>query len=175
VEIIELTEFYGKSTLKITAEMENASVFTSFQNKYKFIAQISGDLSLIDFPEITPIPARKNELWTIGCFEIFVSKKDNSYTEHNFGFCTNWECFDFDDYRKNQSRPQLFEPKITCKTETNKFTQIVEFHEKTISQNQFSITAVVKLKNGDFLYFANKHCGQTPDFHLKSARNLKLL
>jgi len=167
IKKIELTEFSGESALKITAEI---------QNKTRLLAEISGDLSIIDFPEISPIPARKNGLWTIGCFEMFISKNGNSYTEYNFGFDENWECFEFSDYRT--AKPQaleIVEPKITCKTENDKFTQIVEFQKDIISKNFFSITAAIKLKNGDFLYFANKHCGQNPDFHLKSARSLKLL
>lgn len=165
MQTIELTEFFGNSKLKITVKI---------QNKTKFFTQITGDLSIMNFPEISSIPTRKNELWTIGCFEFFISKKDNSYTEYNFGFCTNWECFEFDDYKQNQTRPQIIPPKITCKTEEDKFIQIIEFQEDIISENLFSITAAIKLKNGNFLYFANKHCGQKPDFHLKSARNLKL-
>ena len=162
---IELVEFENKSNLKVTVEIQ------STVGKTLFSASISGDLSDIDFPEISQIPTRKNELWTTGCFEIFVSKTGNSYAEYNLGFDGNWECFNFSDYRANQSRPQVgAPPKITCTITGDLFTQIVEFQEDIISQNSFSITAVIKLKSGDFLYFANKHCGEKPDFHLEAAR-----
>ncbi|MCL1947456.1 MAG: hypothetical protein FWF51_09975 [Chitinivibrionia bacterium] len=165
---IELTEFENKSRLKASAKIENIA------NKTLFSASISGNLSEIDFPEISINSSRKNELWTIGCFEIFVSKTGNSYAEYNFGFDKNWECFNFSDYRENQSRPQVnIPPKITCKITENLFTQTVEFEKDIILQNSFSITAVIKLKGGVFLYFANKHCGKKPDFHLKAARVLQ--
>ena len=164
---IELLEFENKSYLKVTAEIQNVA------GKTLFSASISGDFSDIDFPEISQVPSRKNELWTIGCFEIFVSKTGDSYAEYNLGFDQNWECFNFSDYRENQSRPQVSAiPKIKCKIIDNLFTQTVEFQEDIILQNSFSITAIIKLKNGNFLYFANKHCGEKPDFHLKAARVL---
>jgi len=166
---IELAEFENKSDLKICVQIQKIA------DKTKFSAKISGDLSCVDFPKISDTSARKNELWTIGCFEIFVGGKDNAYTEYNLGFDQNWELFSFSDYRVGQSRSQVeISPKIVCETENGVFTQTVEFCEDIINGNLFSITAVIKLSNGSFLYFANKHCGQKPDFHLKSARILKL-
>lgn len=168
MKTIELTEFFGKSALKLNVQI---------QNKKKFLLQISGSSDEIDFPQISTISSRKNELWTSGCFEIFVSNNynDNSYTEYNFGFCTNWECFEFSDYRQNQVRPQInFSPKIICETENGNFIQIVKLQKDIISGNNFSLTCAIKLKDGSFLYFANKHCAKNPDFHQKSARCLKL-
>ncbi|MDR0304215.1 MAG: hypothetical protein LBH98_05525 [Chitinispirillales bacterium] len=166
---IELTEFENKSYLKIDAEIKNTA------NKTVFSAKISGDISGIDFPEISRFTKRKNELWTIGCFEIFVNKKNNSYTEYNLGFDQNFEIFNFSDYRSNQSLSEIgAPPKIICETKNDSFAQFVEFPENIISENLFSITAVIKLSDGNFLYFANKHCGQEADFHLKNARILKL-
>jgi len=166
---IELAEFENKSDLKVGVQIQNIA------DKTKFSAKILGDLSSIDFPKISSISERKNELWTIGCFEIFVSGKGNAYTEYNLGFDQNWEVFSFSNYRAEQSHPQIkIPPKITCKTENRVFTQVVEFDENIINGNLFSITAVVKLSNGGFLYFANRHCGQQADFHIESARILKL-
>jgi len=166
---IELTEFENKSDLKVGVQIRNIA------GKTNFSAKISGDLSDVDFPKISDNSARKNELWTIGCFEIFVSAKDNAYTEYNLGFDQNWEVFAFSDYRAGQNRPQIeIPPKITCGFENGTFTQTAEFCEDIIKGNLFSITAVIKLSDGSFLYFANKHCGQKPDFHINGARILKL-
>ncbi|MCL2844877.1 MAG: hypothetical protein FWE23_05440 [Chitinivibrionia bacterium] len=160
---IKLTDFENKSTLNVAVEID----------KTKLITKISGDISQIDFPKISPTPTRKNELWTIGCFEIFVSQNGKSYNEYNFGFDENWECFNFSDYRENQSRPQVaVPPKISCEITENLFVQKVEFGENIIGENLFSITAAIKLKSGEFLYFANKHCGEKADFHIAEARAL---
>lgn len=166
---IELTEFENESDLKIGVQIQNAA------GKTKLSAKIFGDVSRVDFPKISNSAARKNELWNIGCFEIFVGGKDNAYTEYNLGFDQNWEVFSFSDYRSGQIRPQIENPpKIICEIEDGIFTQVAEFYEDIIGGNLFSITAVVKLSDGNFLYFADKHCGQKPDFHLKTARTLKL-
>ena len=158
---IELKDFGNKSDLKVVVEID----------KTVFIASISGNISNIDFPPIEKEPKRKNELWTIGCFEIFVSLAGNSYNEYNFGFDECWECFNFTDYRRDKTRQQFgAPPKITCSIAESSFTQHVEFNEDIICCNAFSITAVIKLKNGEFLYFAEKHCGDKPDFHLAELR-----
>lgn len=161
MKIVNLTDFGNKSPLKVAVEIDKTGL----------VAKISGDISEIDFPTISNVPTRQNELWTIGCFEIFISQDGDSYNEYNFGFNQNWECFNFLSYRKNQSRPHVAAPpKITCEITQNLFTQKVEFAENIISENLFSVTAAIKLKNGDFLYFANKHCGENADFHIAEAR-----
>jgi hypothetical protein len=166
---LELKEFENKSDLKVDVEIRNIT------GKTELSAKICGDISDIDFPKISDVGMRKNGLWLIGCFEIFVSRGDDAYTEYNLGFDKNWEIFNFSHYRSGQKRPQIkAAPNIICKLENDSFTQVVDFYEDIIAGNFFSITAVVKLFDGGYLYFANKHCGQKPDFHIKDARILKL-
>jgi len=163
MKTVKLNDFFNESQLNLSIEID----------AFGFTAKISGDISQINFPPISSESARKNELWTIGCFEIFVSGENNSYTEYNFGFDGNWECFNFSDYRENQSRPKVDNPpEVVCEISHNLFTQKVSFKKDIISKNSFSLSAVIKLKNKEFLYFANKHCAKTADFHIKEARSL---
>jgi hypothetical protein len=166
---VDLLEFYKKAELKLTVKVQVV------ENRTLFTANISGDLETINFPEISQNPVREHGLWEIGCFELFVNGEGNSYTEYNFGFSRNYEIIDFTNYRLGQARPEINNPpKIVCEFRGDEFVQVVEFSENIISDNLFSLTAVVKLKDGAFLYFANRHCGKEANFHLESARELRL-
>ena len=106
---------------------------------------------------------------------MFVSGEDGSYTEYNLGFCQNYEVLEFSGYRESRPRPEIVNPpKITAQIENGEFLLTAEFCEDIISNKLFSLTAVVKLNDGTFLHFANKHCGPKHDFHLERARELKL-
>jgi hypothetical protein len=166
---IELFDFNNESHLKVNAKVQN------IENKTVLLANISGNLSDIDFPKISHPPKREYGLWTTGCLEIFVSGKGASYTEYNFGFNQNYEMFTLTDYREYQDPPKItITPKITIDIKDGLFTQRVELPKNIISDNPFSITAAIKLKNGSALYFANKHCGEKADFHLEGARVLRM-
>jgi hypothetical protein len=166
---VELADFYGQSNLEINVQVRNISKRTMLS------ASITGNLSDIDFPQASQPSSRKNELWTVGCFEIFVSQEGNAYTEYNLGFDQNWEMFEFQNYRTGKICSKVKNPpKITCKIRGDMFTQDVEFSKDIIGDRRFSLATAVKLSNGNFLYFADKHCGQKPDFHLESARTLRL-
>lgn len=166
---VNLTEFNGKTDLKITVNVERTN------SRIVLTGTIAGNLENIAFPEIQENPERQHYLWTIGAFEMFVSGKDGAYIEYNFGFNQNYEQINLTGYRTGQSLPEIKNPpKITSRFEDGKFVQVVEFSEDVIGNSKFSLTAVVILKDGTELYFSNNHCGTKPDFHLECARNLTL-
>lgn len=112
---------------------------------------------------------RKDELWKMTCFEMFLNPVgQKQYYEFNFSLEGAWNCYHFAGYRFPQP-PQAnneFEiEKILWKSKQLE----VSIHNKTAFQKfNIGLTAVIKNKKNQTTYFALKHEGGKPDFHLAS-------
>jgi len=135
--------------------------------------KLLGDLSEIQIPEKADIPARKNSLWQNTCMEFFIAVSDlPQYWEFNLSPSGDWNVYSFQNYREGMKeesafaslpfrvhrQPECFQIDIVCdlKKITDKF-----------GLTEIGISAVVKHKNSELRYWALKHCGSKPDFHLR--------
>lgn len=117
---------------------------------------------------------RKDELWKMTCFEMFLNPVgQNQYYEFNISVEGAWNCYHFAGYRFPQP------PQVSSDFEVKKI--IWEAHQLKVSirnktalqKFNIGLTAVIKNKKNQTTYFSLKHDGGKPDFHLASGFTLQ--
>ncbi len=118
------------------------------------------------------------DLWKTTCFEVFLGGKNKKkYCEWNFSLTGQYGFFLFDAYRQetliepppkpSNQRVYLNSSQIILKAS---FDLESCFIPNLTSENlDLSLTAVIENVGGEIQYFAVKHAGSRPDFHLRSS------
>lgn len=125
-------------------------------------------------------PTRQNQLWEATCFEFFLgTKNDKQYWEFNLSPAGHWNVYCFDDYRHGMKEETAFPTlPFSVQTESDALSVALKLNLGAIfaaTQGlEMAIAAVVKYTNGDSSYWALKHPGKEPDFHLRDSFTLKL-
>jgi hypothetical protein len=133
-------------------------------------------------PGVAPpaTPTRQSQLWEATCFEFFLgTKNDKQYWEFNLSPAGHWNVYYFDDYRQGMKEETAFPTlPFSVQTESDALSVALKLNLGAIvaaSQGlEMAIAAVVKYSNGDSSYWALKHPGKEPDFHLRDSFTLKL-
>jgi len=117
---------------------------------------------------------RKDELWKMTCFEMFLNPTgQKQYYEFNFSIEGAWNCYHFAGYRFPQP-PQPTEDfeieKILWKSNQ---LEISIRNKSPFQKFDIGLTAVIKNKKNQTTYFSLKHEGGKPDFHLASGFTLQ--
>lgn len=135
---------------------------------------------LLDQEEQVIIPSSQHEhirkigLWNETCFELFLMLDNGHYIEGNFTTGFNWNLFYFKTYRETPLKEWEIihmNPIKDVLLSREKSLLIVEFPPEIKSflieqkLKSLSLTAVIKTKNGDTLYYAVKHTDTKPNFH----------
>lgn len=145
-------------------------------NRLIFRYELQGDLKQLEVPDIVENEARKHELWKTTCFELFLGIENSTcYWEFNISPSGNWNIYRFDDYRAGMEEEDRIQSlpcyiyseshKVLLGTDGIDIGKLADKDQKL----NVSITTVVKEKNGNFSYWALKHCGEEPDFHLRDS------
>jgi hypothetical protein len=138
-----------------------------------------GDLDdVVVAPPATP--TRHSQIWEATCFEFFLgTKNDKQYWEFNLSPAGYWNIYCFDNYRQGMKEETAF-PSLpfSVQTEPDALSVALKINLGAIlaaSQGlELAIAAVVKHNHGDLSYWALKHPGKEPDFHLRDSFTLKL-
>ena len=177
-------ELHSKS-YRITVDAALSA--TDLKVHFKLEAAHPKELAKIIFSPTSEAPTRKAELWKGTCFECFIpSQRSEAYLEFNGSPNGNWNWYSFKKYRDNQLEFKLNDdakPKqsVIIKSESQVesewtlpligiqqgFQSIGENHHEF---NFIGITAVMSTTVAT-LYWALKHDGVKPDFHLRSSFN----
>ena len=138
-----------------------------------------GDLA--DIAIVPPAtPTRQSQLWEATCFEFFLgTKNDKQYWEFNLSPAGHWNVYCFDDYRQGMKEETAFPTlPFSVQTEPDALSVALKLNLGAVfaaSQGlEMAIATVVKHSNGDSSYWALKHPGKEPDFHLRDSFTLKL-
>jgi hypothetical protein len=117
---------------------------------------------------------RTNELWKYTCFEAFWAIKDRpSYWEFNIASNGLWNLYYFDSYKSPNLPRENFDFELSQFTfSPTQITAILDC-KITIAAIEASLTAVIKTKSKQNLYFAIQHSGEKPDFHIRESLQLK--
>ena len=125
--------------------------------------------------ESSASPARKNELWKETCFECFFSMgSSKKYFEFNGSPSGDWALYSFDDYRNGMKDVVVSESPVMEKFEktADKIQCVwrIPYFSDGIVQSA-SIAAVIKgsVTTDPVSYWALKHAGEKPDFHLRES------
>lgn len=141
---------------------------------------VQGDLDAlsIDLPVVSP--ARKLELWTTTCFELFVGVVGSpNYWEFNLAPTGDWNVYALDDYRQGLQPEIAFGSlPLTIDRTVNALRLNLEFTlSKIIESNlklEVAITAVIKSTQNEISYWALTHTGTAADFHRRDSFTIEL-
>lgn len=117
---------------------------------------------------------RKDELWKMTCFEMFLNPiGQKQYYEFNLSLEGAWNCYHFAGYRFPQ--PPQASNDFEVERILWKSNQLeVSIRNKSAFQKfNIGLTAVIKNKKNQTTYFSLKHEGGKPDFHLASGFTLQ--
>ena len=117
---------------------------------------------------------RKDELWKSTCFEAFWSEPGSTkYCELNFNQNGEWNIYEFASYRLPQPPVASNQYKVTGIFSKDKKLNCAIEADKNLGVLEASLTCILKVGEKT-LYFATRHCGEKPDFHLRDSFILKV-
>jgi hypothetical protein len=145
---------------------------------------LSGSLGPLSLPAQGPAPKQRDELWRSTCFEVFFARPgETGYWELNISPCGDWNFYSFRDYRQGQESEARVESLASVAERkgseayslevTIPLAAILAPHPQ--APLQLGVTAVIATTVGDLSYWALRHCGEKPDFHLRESFVLKFL
>lgn len=137
-----------------------------------------GDLDALRLPP-AQTPMATDGLWQHSCCEAFVAAVDApGYHEFNFSPSGCWAAYRFADYRQRDESWQVASaPRIRCQQENGLLRLEAQLPAALLPAGnalRLGLTAVVEARHGDKSYWALRHPGPTPDFHLRDSFVLEL-
>ena len=118
---------------------------------------------------------RRDELWKTTCFEAFIAKPGSEgYVEFNGTLNGEWNLYEFDSYRSGMrpvvlgetSPPKLIKREIHDQEWRLSFEIPLALLKGEVGP--LGMTAVLK-RGEEITYWALKHAGAKPDFHLRES------
>lgn len=130
------------------------------------------------------VPSRRasrmtDGLWAHTCCEAFIGLPGSlTYREFNFSPSGEWAIYDFDAYRE-PGAPVIVPhaPLIAATLDADRLVLEATLDATALPQGsplQLGLTTVVEALDGTLSYWALRHPGVRPDFHLRDAFTLTL-
>lgn len=145
--------------------------------------RLQGDLARLRIPSPRPA-ARVDGLWAHTCFEFFVAAAGTgAYREFNFSPSGEWAAYAFRAYRERDDEVALalaaVAPRIVMHADGGRLDLDVHVHAAALPAGsidglQLGLTAVIEDIDGVCSYWALRHPGAAPDFHLRGGFALTL-
>ena len=157
---------------------------------------ISGDWRHIRWPKIKANSARITGLWESTCCELFIAaENDKAYTEVNLSPSGDWNCYQFQDYRRGmQASSKLVLKALSthpCAPSTRRFQAVLECCESLadLPVMEVGIATVLAVEarpvkqqtseitpdeDGQLYYHSLARTKGNPDFHKRADFLLKL-
>jgi hypothetical protein len=160
-------------------ELEVIGTVARRANVLTLAYSLLGDLSDVEIPSAAE-PKRQGKLWESTCFEFFLgTKNDKRYWEFNLSPAGHWNVYRFDNYRSGLKEETAFPTlPFDVQTEPDALSISLKLNLGAIvPANQaleVAIATVVKNQQGELSYWALKHLGKEPDFHLRESFTLRL-
>lgn len=128
-------------------------------------------------PPATPEAA--DGLWQHTCGEAFVAATgEAAYREFNFSPSSRWASYRFDAYRQRDMAWQpMVHPTVALRTEGDCIRLLADIPASllpAVANIDLGLTVVLETPAGDKSYWALRHCGPQPDFHLRDSFILHL-
>lgn len=137
--------------------------------------RLHGDLARLRIPSPRP-PARVDGLWAHTCFECFVAAPGRAaYREFNFSPSGEWAAYAFRAYRERAdgaASALAVAPRMALHADGARLELDVRVHAAALPADSFDglqlgLTAVIEDRDGKCSYWALRHPGPAPDFHLR--------
>jgi hypothetical protein len=164
-------QFGADSTIYVTIAKSNHEIIAEFI--------LQGDTRSIQWPATAEHTGPGTDLWKHTCFELFLSEPNHrEYWEYNFSPTGQWAIYAFQDYRQPATLSATYTPMIEPPHYSDrKFTLQVRFTPEPPLINtplNIGIATIIESLDGQFDYYALRHCGNKPDFHLPESFILQL-
>jgi hypothetical protein len=135
---------------------------------------LQGDTSAISWPAPSAEVKLGHDLWKHTCFELFLAEPNSlAYWEYNFSPSRQWSIYAFKDYRQPAPFPITHTPIIEPpQLSDTAFTMQVRFNLEPQLINKLliiGVSAIIETTDGERHFYAIKHCGSKPDFHLRES------
>ncbi len=148
--------------------------------------QLIGQITDIEWADITPTPQRREQLWEQTCFEFFLTPQNSSqYWEFNLSPSHDWNCYRFQDYRTGMAHEtawphspfQVDQPvnqglprsdSLQNRYLLNCQIDLLPLFPQPVSL-QLGVTMVIAEKNGTLSYWALSHPAPNADFHQRDS------
>lgn len=134
-----------------------------------FSYRLEGDLGRLLIPP-PATPARTDGLWRHTCLEAFVQSVGQAgYAEFNFSPATQWAAYGFEGYRAGMTGLALATPpQIAVQAGPNVLTLTarIVLPGQNAAPLRVGLTAVIEDRHEQSSWWALRHAGDRPDFHL---------
>lgn len=161
--------------INITGEIER------IENQLSVQYRVKGDVASIKIPESAEVPMRKDDLWKMTCFEIFIAPEGQTqYWEFNMSPSGNWNVYHMDAYRQVNMREETLYvslPFTFHKTDDELSLSISIDLSRILSADQktnIGITAILQTFDDRESYWALTHPGAQADFHIRDGFTIRL-
>ena len=181
------------SALATSRDIRLVFEVTRWVNRLEFAFALSGrDAGSIVVPSALDSSRRRrrDELWKSTCLEIFVGPAEGeSYVELNLAPSGDWNVYSFDSYRSGMRTVNEVEAPLQAvekiQSETRRWRASLRAPSASEGQGPvgellrarrlvLGATAVLEYNSGEREYWALKHAGEKPDFHLRASFQLPL-
>jgi hypothetical protein len=165
------TDSLGGCTISTTLAKSSHDISAEFT--------LHGDTTTIRWPKPSAVVKPGHDLWKHTCFEIFLAESNRpAYWEYNFSPSRQWAIYAFEDYRQPAPLTAPHSPIIEPpQLSTTAFAMQVRFNLEAPLVNKpliIGVSAVIETTDGQHHYFALRHCGDKPDFHLHKSFVLEM-
>ena len=141
---------------------------------------LEGDLAAIALPPLA-LPGFADELWRHTCFEAFIGRADGpDYYEYNFSPSGRWAVYAFADTRRRVALDaSALAPAMEWRHAGRRLTLDASVPLARLTRVAGAVllvgaSAVIETRDGAQSFWALRHPGAHPDFHLPAARSLRL-
>ena len=142
---------------------------------------LSGEIENILLPPASVNPSRKDDLWKMTCFELFLALKDQpQYWEFNMSPSGHWKVYHMDAYRRVGFREETSIRQLPFENSNEAgvfhLNALVDLNP-ILPPNQlleFGITAIIQTTDSTETYWALSHPAPFADFHLRESFILEL-
>ena len=142
---------------------------------------LTGEIENVLLPKISPLPTRKDELWTATCFEFFLGVADHpQYWEFNMSCSGDWNVYSMDAYRRvgfrEETSIQRLQFEVQNKTDWLLVDVIVDLNSIIQKEDliQAGISSIIQTRDRNETYWALAHPNPQADFHLRQSFTLQL-
>jgi len=156
----QLTPYKQNSNIKIISTLKQN------KNLLHLTFKLSGDLENYKLPK-TEKEERKDELWRVSCFELFLAtEEDEAYYEFNFSPTLAWNSYRLEYYRaepKKIDEVELIEFEVK-RTQETLLVEIV-LDVQRVKFNSYNLATILLNNQEEREFWSLKAKGDTPDFH----------
>jgi hypothetical protein len=179
MKTVQLIPFSASPHLNTIGDYSISTTLTTSNHDILAEFALHGDTTALRWPAPAAEATQGKDLWKHTCFELFLAEPAcAAYWEYNFSPFRQWAIYTFKDYRQPAPTPSTHTPIIEPpQLSDTAFSLRARFSLESPLVNKpliIGVAAIIETIDGQRHYYALKHCGDKPDFHLRESFVLKM-